>query len=92
MVALPPTTPFTLHWTLESVLPFTAAAYCEAAPSMTVLGPVNAIETAASPLPKRDGSLTTSPQAVKRSTKDVLKIAQMRRHQAERIPSVLRPL
>jgi hypothetical protein len=36
--------------------------------------------------------LTTSPQAVRSSTKNVLKIAQVRVRQAERILSVLRPL
>jgi hypothetical protein len=83
--AFPPVTPFTLQVTLASELPLTAAAYCEVAPSITVLGPVTAIETAASPPAKRDASLTTSPQAVRRSTKSVLKIAQVRVRQVERI-------
>jgi hypothetical protein len=54
---------------------------------MTVLGPVRAIVTAASPLPKRAGLVTTSPQAVKSSTKNVLKTAQVSGRQTERMLS-----
>jgi hypothetical protein len=90
--ALPPATPFTLQVTVLSELPLTVAAYCDLPPSITVLGPVSVIDTGASPPAKRDASLTTSPQAVRRSTKSVLKIAQVRVRQMERILSVLRPL
>jgi hypothetical protein len=82
----PPETPLTLQVTVALELPVTVAAYWELPPSITVPGPVNAMDTvAASPLPKRAGLLTVSPQAASSSTKHVLRIAKMRGRQARRI-------
>jgi hypothetical protein len=67
-------------------LPVTVAAYCDWPPSVTVLGPVSATDTVvAESVPTKTPGLAVTPQAVSRSTKNVLKIVQVRGRQFERM-------
>jgi hypothetical protein len=85
-VAFPPATPFTLQVTALSELPVTVAEYCDWAPSVTVVGPDKSIEIGVvASAAQAPALVTVSPQAVSSNAKDVVRIAQVRGRQFERI-------
>lgn len=86
MVVFPPATPFTLQVTALSELPVTVAEYWDWPPSVTVVGPDNSIDIGVVVSDAQAPALFTDrPQAVRNNTKDVVRIAQVRGRQFERI-------
>jgi hypothetical protein len=85
---LPPATPSTAHVTALSVLPVTAAVYCDGIPSVTFNAPATTTVTVLeSPFPpNRLGSLIVRPHAVSHSRRMLHIAARLTLRKATSIP------